>query len=253
MNANDSIKRYSRQIILKEVGGQGQKLLMKSKVLIIGLGGLGSPVLQYLAASGVGTIGLADNDKVDLSNLHRQIIFSLKDIGSYKVSKAKKFISAVNSDINVIPYKQKVDLLNVDKIISKYDIIVDCTDNHSSKLIINDACYRSKKTLVYASVSGFFGQVSTFKSFKIDGTGNPYPSYRCLKINQNNEDDCEHLGVLGPIAGVLGSIQATEVIKQILGEKENLLGQLLIFDGLSYRMKLIKINWDQNNPLNGKS
>ena len=127
MNANDSIKRYSRQIILKEVGGQGQKLLMKSKVLIIGLGGLGSPVLQYLAASGVGTIGLADNDKVDLSNLHRQIIFSLKDIGSYKVSKAKKFISAVNSDINIIPYKKKVDLLNVDKIISEYDIIIDCT------------------------------------------------------------------------------------------------------------------------------
>jgi hypothetical protein len=125
-------------------------------------------------------------------------------------------------------------------------------DNHSSKLIINDACYRRKKTLVSASVSGFFGQVSTLKSFKIDDTGIPYPSYRCLKINQNNEDDCEHLGVLGPIAGVLGSIQATEVIKQILGEKENLLGRLLIFDGLSYRMKLIKINWDQNNPLNGR-
>ena len=188
MTANNSIERYSRQIVLKEVGGQGQKLLIKSKVLIIGLGGLGSPVLQYLAASGIGTIGLADGDKVDLSNLHRQTIFSLKDIGSYKASKAKKFISAINPDINVFSYKKKVDLLNVDKIITDYDIIVDCTDNHSSKLIINDACFRREKTFVSASVSGFFGQVSTYKSFKIDDAGMPYPSYRCLKINQNNED-----------------------------------------------------------------
>ena len=253
MTANKSIDRYSRQIILKEVGGQGQKLLMKSKVLIIGLGGLGSPVLQYLAASGIGTIGLADSDKVDLSNLHRQTIFSLKDIGFYKASKAKKFISAINPDISVVSYKKRVDLLNVDKIIDEYEIIVDCTDNHSSKHIINDACFRRKKTFVSASVSGFFGQVSTYKSFKIDSDGIPYPSYRCLKINQNNEDNCDHLGVLGPIAGILGSIQATEVIKQILGEKENLLRRLLIFDGLSNRMKLIKINWDENNPLNGKA
>ena len=253
MTANKSIDRYSRQIILKEVGGQGQKLLMKSKVLIIGLGGLGSPVLQYLAASGIGTIGLADSDKVDLSNLHRQTIFSLKDIGFYKASKAKKFISAINPDINVVSYKKRVDLLNVDKIIDEYEIIVDCTDNHSSKLIINDACFRREKTFVSASVSGFFGQVSTYKSFKIDSAGMPYPSYRCLKINQNNEDNCDHLGILGPIAGILGSIQATEVIKQILGEKENLLRRLLIFDGLSNRMKLIKINWDENNPLNGKA
>ena len=150
MTANNSIERYSRQIVLKEVGGQGQKLLIKSKVLIIGLGGLGSPVLQYLAASGIGTIGLADGDKVDLSNLHRQTIFSLKDIGSYKASKAKKFISAINPDINVFSYKKKVDLLNVDKIITDYDIIVDCTDNHSSKLIINDARFRSDKTFASA-------------------------------------------------------------------------------------------------------
>ena len=252
MTANNSIERYSRQIALQEVGGQGQKLLIKSKVLIIGLGGLGSPVLQYLAASGIGTIGLADGDKVDLSNLHRQTIFSLKDIGSYKASKAKKFISAINPDINVFSYKKKVDLLNVDKIITDYDIIVDCTDNHSSKLIINDACFRREKTFVSASVSGFFGQVSTYKSFKIDNAGMPYPSYRCLKISQDNEDDCDHLGVLGPVAGILGSIQATEVIKQILDEKENLLGKLLIFDGLGNRMKLIKINWDESNSLNGK-
>ena len=252
MTANNSIERYSRQIVLKEVGGQGQKLLMKSKVLIIGLGGLGSPVLQYLAASGIGTIGLADGDKIDLSNLHRQTIFSLKDVGSYKASKAKKFVSAINPEINVISYKKKVDLINVDKIITEYDIIVDCTDNHSSKIIINDACFRGEKTFVSASVSGFFGQVSTYKSFKVDSAGIPYPSYRCLKINQNNEDDCDHLGVLGPVAGILGSIQATEVIKQILDQKEDLVGKLLIFDGLSNRMKLIKINWDESNPLNGK-
>ena len=150
MTANKSIDRYSRQIILKEVGGQGQKLLMKSKVLIIGLGGLGSPVLQYLAASGIGTNGLSDSDKVDLSNHHRQTIFSLKHNGFYKASKAKKIISPINPDINVVSYKKRVDLLNVDKIIDEYEIIVDCTDNHSSKLIINDACFRRKITFVSA-------------------------------------------------------------------------------------------------------
>ena len=158
MTANNSIERYSRQIVLKEGGGQGQKLLMKSKVLIIGLGGLGSPVLQYLAASGIGTIGLADGDKIDLSNLHRQTIFSLKDVGSYKASKAKKFVSAINPEINIISYKKKVDLINVDKIITEYDIIVDCTDNNYRKISINDAWLSVAKNLDSASVSGFFGE-----------------------------------------------------------------------------------------------
>ena len=253
MTKDDSFERYSRHLVLKQIGGQGQELLGKAKVLIIGLGGLGSPVVQYISSSGVGKIGLVDNDRVDISNLHRQTIFSMKDIGSYKTTRAKKFIRGINPNINVVSYRNRITLLNAEKLIKDYDFIIDCTDNHSSRLIINDACFKSQKILISASISGFFGQVSTYKSFERDKNGIPNPSYRCLKIISNSEEDCDYHGVLGSVAGIIGSIQATEVIKQIIGEKENLIGKLLIFDGLSYKMKLIKVNWDPNNILNGKN
>jgi len=251
MIKNKSLERYSRHIVLKQIGGQGQKLLKESKVLIIGIGGLGSPVLQYLASSGIGEIGLADDDKVDISNLHRQTIFSMKDIGLYKVSKGKNFIKAINPDIKINVHRNRINKVNAEKIIKNYDLIIDCTDNHLSRLIINDMCFEKKKILVSASIAGFFGQVSTYKAFEKDNNGVPNPSYRCLKIKYNDEGDCDYHGVLGSVAGIIGSIQATEVIKQIVREKEDLVGKLLIFDGLSYKMKLIKINWDPSNPLNG--
>ena len=150
MTKDDSFERYSRHLVLKQIGGQGQELLGKAKVLIIGLGGLGSPVLQYISSSGVGKIGLIDNDRVDISNLHRQTIFSMKDIGSYKATRAKKFIRGINPDINVVSYRNRITLLNAEKLIKDYDFIVDCTDNHSSRLIINDACFKSQKILVSA-------------------------------------------------------------------------------------------------------
>ena len=251
MIKNNSLERYSRHIVLKQIGGQGQKLLKESKVLIIGIGGLGSPVLQYLASSGIGEIGLADDDKIDISNLHRQTIFSMKDIGLYKVSKGKSFIKAINPDIKINVHRNRISKVNAEKIIKNYDLIIDCTDNHLSRLIINDMCFEKKKILVSASIAGFFGQVSTYKAFEKDNNGVPNPSYRCLKIKYNDEGDCDYHGVLGSVAGIIGSIQATEVIKQIVREKEDLVGKLLIFDGLSYKMKLIKINWDPSNPLNG--
>ena len=204
--------RFSNHLILKEIGGHGQKLLNESRALIIGLGGLGCPVLQYAAGSGIGTIGLIDNDNIEISNLHRQTIFSTNDIGKSKVEVAQKVTNMINPGTKTLIYKEKLDDKNASKIIKEYDFIVDCTDNNSSKMIINDACFENNKPLIYASVSGFFGQISTFKSYLKDKHNNPYPSYRCLKIKDNNENDCNHIGVLGPIAGVIGSLQALSLI-----------------------------------------
>ena len=243
--------RFSNHLILKEIGGHGQKLLNESRVLIIGLGGLGCPVLQYAAGSGIGTIGLIDNDNIEVSNLHRQTIFSTNDIGKSKVEVAKKVTNMINPETKTLIYKERLDDKNASKIIKEYDFIVDCTDNNSSKMIINDACFENNKPLIYASVSGFFGQISTFKSYLKDKHNNPYPSYRCLKIKDINENDCNHIGVLGPIAGVIGSLQATELIKQITNHKDNLDKKLLIFDGLTNSIRIIRINWDSKNMLNG--
>jgi molybdopterin/thiamine biosynthesis adenylyltransferase len=248
---NNSVERYSNHLMLKEIGGYGQKLLKESKVLIVGLGGLGCPVLQYAAGSGIGTIGLIDNDDIEISNLHRQTIFSINDIGKPKVEIAEKFSNFINPETKTIIYKDTLNKKNAKKIIKDYDFIVDCTDNNSSKLIINDECFNNNKPLIYASVSGFFGQVSTFKSYEKDKNNIPYPSYRCLKIQETNENDCDHIGVLGSIAGVIGSLQATELIKQITNNDDNLIGKLLIFDGLTNNIRIIRINWDAKNILNG--
>ena len=243
--------RFSNHLILKEIGGHGQKLLNESRVLIIGLGGLGCPVLQYAAGSGIGTIGLIDNDNIEVSNLHRQTIFSINDIGKSKVEVAKKVTNMINPETKTLIYKERLDDKNASKIIKEYDFIVDCTDNNLSKMIINDSSFENNKPLIYASVSGFFGQISTFKSYLKDKHNNPYPSYRCLKIKDINENDCNHIGVLGPIAGVIGSLQATELIKQITNHKDNLDKKLLIFDGLTNSIRIIRINWDSKNMLNG--
>lgn len=243
--------RFSNHLILKEIGGHGQKLLNESRVLIIGLGGLGCPVLQYAAGSGIGTIGLIDNDNIEVSNLHRQTIFSTNDIGKSKVEVAKKVTNMINPETKTLIYKERLDDKNASKIIKEYDFIVDCTDNNLSKMIINDSSFENNKPLIYASVSGFFGQISTFKSYLKDKHNNPYPSYRCLKIKDINENDCNHIGVLGPIAGVIGSLQATELIKQITNHKDNLDKKLLIFDGLTNSIRIIRINWDSKNMLNG--
>lgn len=243
--------RFSNHLILKEIGGHGQKLLNESRVLIIGLGGLGCPVLQYAAGSGIGTIGLIDNDNIEISNLHRQTIFSTNDIGKSKVEVAEKVTNMINPETKTLIYKERLNDKNANKIIKEYDFIVDCTDNNLSKMIINDSSFENNKPLIYASVSGFFGQISTFKSYLKDKHNNPYPSYRCLKIKDINENDCNHIGVLGPIAGVIGSLQATELIKQITNHKDNLDKKLLIFDGLTNNIKIIRINWDPKNMLNG--
>jgi molybdopterin/thiamine biosynthesis adenylyltransferase len=237
----DQIERYSRHIILSEVGVEGQEKLLNSKVLIIGTGGLGAPAAMYLAAAGVGTIGLVDGDVVDLSNLQRQIIHQTKDVGKLKVQSGKETINDINPDINVITYNEFVTSENVFKIIKDqdYDFVIDGTDNFAAKFLINDACVLAKKPFSHAGIIRFQGQLTTF--IPDNGT----PCYRCIFQSPPPAGvvpTCREAGVLGVMGGVIGTLQATEAIKYILGLGKTLAGYLLTYDGLNMEFKKIKIN-----------
>ena len=237
---NEQLERYSRHIILNEIGGKGQKKLLEAKVLIIGAGGLGSPIALYLAAAGVGTIGIVDADVVDLSNLQRQIIHTTADIGTPKVDSAKATINAINPDVKVITYHEFVTSKNIVDIIKDqdYDFIIDGTDNFPVKFLINDACVFLKKPLSHAGSSRFRGQTMTY----VPGEG---PCYRCVFETpppKGAVPSCKEAGVLGAMAGVIGSIQATEAVKYILGIGDLLTGYLLTYDALTMEFRKIKIS-----------
>ncbi|KOA20700.1 putative adenylyltransferase/sulfurtransferase MoeZ [Clostridium homopropionicum DSM 5847] len=234
---NDQLERYSRHIILKEVGAKGQKKLLNAKVLIIGAGGLGAPAAMYLAAAGVGTIGIVDADEVDLSNLQRQIIHSTADIGKAKVKSAKETINAINSDVTVSTYRTFVTSENVMDLIKDYDFIIDGTDNFPAKFLINDACVMAKKPFSHAGIIRFYGQLMTY----VPGQG---PCYRCVFKNPPPKDavpTCKQAGVIGAMGGVIGSLQAMEAIKCILGVGEPLVGRLLTYDALEMEFHTIKL------------
>ncbi|HEY5563550.1 MAG TPA: molybdopterin-synthase adenylyltransferase MoeB [Clostridiaceae bacterium] len=238
--SNEQIERYSRQIILKEVGSKGQKKLLASKVLIVGTGGLGAPAAMYLAAAGVGTIGLVDYDEVDLSNLQRQIIHSTADVKKPKVISGKETINNLNPDVNVITYQEWINSSNITDIIKDYDFIIDGTDNFPAKFLINDACVILKKPFSHAGIIRFQGQTMTY----VPGQG---PCYRCVFKNPPPPDavpTCKQAGVLGVMGGIIGTIQATEALKYILGLGNLLTGKLLTFDALS--MEFRKINLPTN-------
>lgn len=240
MKNNDSYKkRYSRNIFLPEVGKEGQDMLLDAKVLVVGAGGLGSPLLLYLAAAGVGTIGIIDGDKVDLSNLQRQIIYNEGDIGRSKAEIAASKIKALNPDINVVVYKERLTEKNTD-IIAGYNIVADGSDNFTTRFLLNESCYKLAKTLVSASVIGFSGQLSTFKAH----LGSPHPCYRCFCPQippENGLPTCSTAGVLGSVAGVMGSLQATEVIKEILQAGDGLSGKILIYNALKQDFRKITL------------
>jgi molybdopterin/thiamine biosynthesis adenylyltransferase/rhodanese-related sulfurtransferase len=220
-------ERYKRHILLPEVGVAGQQKLSSAKVVCIGAGGLGSPVLLYLAAAGVGTLGILDDDVVDVSNLQRQIIYREQDIGDKKVHCAKRHLSSMNSSLLIHTYEQRLTQQNAMSLLSDYDIVIDCTDNFASHYLINDACFHLKKPLVAASIYQFEGQCSVFLA--PDG-----PCYRCLyPLIPDNIPSCQEAGVLGVLPGLLGSIQATEVIKLILGIGQSLMGRLLTVNALT--------------------
>lgn len=232
-------KRFEKQIILKKVGLSGQKKIFSGKVLVIGLGGLGCPLVTYLAASGVGQIGIVDFDKVEISNLNRQILFNFNDIGKYKVDLVKKAISKINKKINIISFKKKINSNNIKKIIKKFDIICDGTDNFATRYLINDNCLKYKKVLISCAISKFDGQMMKF-NFRKKG-----PCYRCfMPIQPNLEQNCELEGIFSPVAGIMGSLQANEVLKTILNKNNDLTNQILIFNALKsdFRKSKISIN-----------
>ena len=239
--SNNDLQRYSKQIILKNIGIIGQKRILKSKVAIIGIGGLGCPLVLYLANSGVGNIGLIDHDKIDLSNLNRQILFNTTDVGKYKVKEAKKKINEINKNIKVKIFKEKITKKNIKNILSKFDIICDGTDNYESRYLINDYCLKHKKILISAAISKFEGQVFNF-NFKRN-----IPCFRCFMPEVPDEDNnCETAGIVPSLAGITGTLQANEVLKTILKTKNDLVGKILIFNLLTLHFRKIKLTKDIN-------
>jgi adenylyltransferase/sulfurtransferase len=247
----EQIKRYARHIILPEVGGKGQEKLLNSKVLVIGAGGLGSPAILYLAAAGVGTIGIVDFDVVDFSNLQRQVIHNTERVGTPKVESAKKTVEMLNPDVKVITYNTRISKENIMDIIKDYDVVLDGTDNFPTRFLINDACYFAGKPLVSAAMLRFEGQVSVFDYRNKEKS----PCYRCLFPEPPPPGlvpSCQEAGILGSIGGIMGCIQATEAIKLILGIGEPLVGKLLIMDALSMDFRKVKLRKDPNCPLCGE-
>ena len=234
------IERYSRQIILKKIGIIGQKKLLKSSVLIIGAGGLGSPIAIYLAALGIGKIGIVDKDKVELSNLSRQIIFENNDIKKIKSSSAISKLKRINPDIQLKSFNKNLTAININQMAKKFALIVDGSDNFRTRFLINDYCLKNKKILVSGAISKFDGQVYTFNFSKKNS-----PCLRCFipKIPNNPDvDNCEYDGVIGTLAGIIGSIQANEVVKEILGIGNTLCGHILIIDALNLTFRKVKLN-----------
>ncbi len=247
------LDRYKRHILLKEIGGAGQQALLRARVLIVGMGGLGNPLAQYLAAAGVGTLGLVDDDCVDLSNLQRQILFDTHHVGAAKIDVAAARVKALNPDVEVICHPHRLTGENAAALIDQYDVVADGCDNFETRYIVNDACFHARKTLVSGAVGQFDGQVATFKPWLRDGDNVPLPCYRSLvpAVPDDDGEDCATLGTMGAVAGMIGALQALEVIKEITGCGESLAGKVLIFDGLRAHARTVKLAWDPANPLNG--
>lgn len=248
------IERYKRHLVLRDVGGQGQQRLKAARVLCIGAGGLGSPLALYLAAAGVGTIGIVDDDRVSLSNLQRQIVHDTPHIGIPKVESARETLARINPHVTIEAYDTRIDARNALELIGRYDIVADGSDNFATRYLVSDACYLARRPLVFAAVGPFDGYVSTFKPHEKRTDGTPWPTYRCLFPEPpppGTVANCAEVGVLGAVVGVVGTLQATEVLKELIGIGESLAGRLLIYDALSARFEQVRYGWDRNNPLSG--
>jgi adenylyltransferase/sulfurtransferase len=232
--------RYARHIVLEEIGEEGQARLLASRVLVVGAGGLGSPMLLYLAAAGIGTLGIVDDDTVDLTNLQRQIVHTTPRIGEAKVSSARAAIEALNPDIRVEPHALRLDTRNARDLVRRYDIVADGSDNFATRFLLNEVCYSARVPLVSAALLRFEGQLSTFKAW----SEGDHPCYRCLYPEAPPDGlipRCEQAGILGVLAGVVGSLQASEVIKELLGLGESLSGTLLLYESLGARIRHIRV------------
>jgi molybdopterin-synthase adenylyltransferase len=250
----DEIQRYKRHLVLREVGGAGQQRLKASRVLVVGAGGLGSPILLYLAAAGVGTIGVIDDDIVSLSNLQRQIVHDTRSVGSPKVESAQATIALINPHVVVEPINARLTARNALEIISRYDLVTDGSDNFATRYLVSDACCLAKKPLVFAAVGPFDGHITTLKPYLASPTGQPFPTYRCIFPEAppaGTVPNCSEVGVMGATVGVLGTLAAAEILKELLGIGDSLAGRLLIYDGLGGRFETVTIGYDPDNPLTG--
>ncbi|PCI33158.1 MAG: adenylyltransferase [Alphaproteobacteria bacterium] len=248
MMLNDQqLDRYARHIILKQVGGAGQQKLLASRVLVVGAGGLGSPLILYLAAAGVGTIGVIDDDVVDLSNLQRQVLHTTEQIGNLKTHSARHMIQQINPDVKIIEVPERLTAANAESLVADYDIVADGCDNFDTRFLINDVCLKLKKPLVSAALSQFDGQISTFKGYLSDK-----PCYRCFIPNHPGAvGNCAEAGILGAVAGVLGTMQAVEVLKELLELGDSLAGKLVLYDALSATSRTIRLPKDPGCPACG--
>ncbi len=251
---SDQLERYARHIVLKEVGGPGQRALRDARVLIVGVGGLGSPAALYLAAAGVGVLGLADPDGVSLSNLQRQIAFRTQDVGTPKPQAAGQALRALNPDVEAIAINQAITSENAEAVIRDYDLVVEGVDSFAARFVVNDACYAAERALVSGAVGRWTGQVSVFKAGLTKGRAPDarWPCYRCLTPEEPPEaDDCARAGIVGALTGVIGAAMALEAIKEIAGAGDTLAGRLLIYEGLAGAARTIALPADAKCPLCG--
>ena len=247
---DEQLQRYARHIVLPEVGGIGQEKIINGKVQVVGAGGLGAPLLLYLAAAGIGTLGVVDDDVVDLSNLQRQVIHATSRIGEAKVQSAQATIREVNPEVRLVAHEERLTAANVMRLIADYDVIADGSDNFNTRFLLNDACHLAGKTLVSGAILRFEGQISTFKSH----LGPDFPCYRCLYREPPPPGmipSCSEGGVLGALAGTVGSLQATEVLKEVMGIGHSLAGHLLLYDALDTTFRKIRLPRDASCQLCG--
>jgi molybdopterin/thiamine biosynthesis adenylyltransferase len=252
----DELERYARHIVLREVGGPGQAALKRARVLVIGAGGLGAPVLMYLAAAGVGTLGVIDDDKVSLSNLQRQIIHATPDVGVPKVESAAAAIARLNPHVAVETHGMRLTGANALELVARYDLVADGSDNFATRYLVSDACYLAKKPLVTAAVGTFDGTLTTIRAHERGADGKPNPTYRCLFPEPpppGTVPACAEAGILGALTGVLGSLTALEVIREIVRFGEGLVGRLLMVDARAMRFETLNYAWDPGNPLSGEN
>ncbi len=252
----EEIQRYKRHLVLHDIGGQGQAKLKAARVLVVGAGGLGSPVLLYLAAAGVGTLGIIDDDTVSLDNLQRQVVHTTEAVGTPKVASARETLAHLNPHVAVETFETRLDAENAADIIARFDIVADGSDNFATRYLVSDACYFARRTLVHAAVGPFDGYLTTLKPFATAPDGTRYPSYRCLFPEApppGTVPSCSEVGVLGSVVGVIGTLQATEVIKELTGIGESLAGRLLLYDAKEPRFETVRVAWDPENPLTGQN
>jgi molybdopterin-synthase adenylyltransferase len=255
MLSSDELERYARHIVMREIGGPGQAKLKAARVLVIGAGGLGSPVLMYLAAAGVGTIGIADDDTVSLSNLQRQVIFQTADVGKLKAATAARAVVELNPTIKAEPHNVRIDARNALELIGQYDLVVDGSDNFATRYLVSDACYFAEKPLVTAALGVFDGSMTTIRAHEKNAAGKPNPTYRCLFPEPppaGTVPACAEAGILGALPGVLGSLMALEIVREIVGFGEGLVGKLLMVDARDMRFETLRYEWDAANPLSGE-